>query len=263
VAAGDLLRITTRQGSAVLPAYISAGQRPGEIFAAMHWTGAHSGAGSISALIGPECDPHSGQPASKYEPVAVAAIPTHWHGVMQTRHCPGPAGPFHFARVPLADAMHRLRLAGWKPLPEDLPDWASRLCGADADDERVELLDAARGTYRLAILRGRRLQACLFIARKPGGLPGEAELAGLFEVKEWNDDRCKILRGRAGGIGPARGRIVCVCHGVTEPDIRAAIAGQGLLDVAAVGRALKAGTNCGSCKGELAQMLREDKMELA
>jgi len=33
--------------------------------------------------------------------------------------------------------------------------------------------------------------------------------------------------------------------------------------VASVGRALKAGTNCGSCKGELAQMLREDKMELA
>jgi assimilatory nitrate reductase catalytic subunit len=265
IAAGDLLRISTRQGSAVLPASITAGQRPGEIFAAMHWTSAHSGAGTISALIGPERDPHSGQPASKFEPVAVEAISTHWHAIMQTRHCPAPAGQFHFARVPLADGMNRLRLAGWKPLPEAdaLADWTARLCGANPDDERIEFLDSSRGTYRLAILRGLRLQACLFIARKASALPGDADLAALFEVKDWPNERTKILRGRAGGPGPARSRIVCVCHGVTEPAIRAAIAAQGLRDVAAVGRALKAGTNCGSCKGELAQMLHEDKMELA
>jgi assimilatory nitrate reductase catalytic subunit len=265
VAAGDLLRVTTRQGSAVLPASITAGQRPGEIFAAMHWTGAHSGAGSISALIGPERDPHSGQPASKYEPVAVEAIPTHWHGIMQTLHCPAPGAKIHFARVPLVGGTHRVRLAGWKPLPDGdaLADWAARLCGADAEDERVELSDAARGTYRLALLRGRRLQACLFIARKASALPAEADVMSLFEVNGWHDDRTRLLRGRAGGAAPPRGRIVCVCHGVTEPAIRAAITAQGLRDVAAVGVALKAGTNCGSCKGELAQMLREDKKELA
>jgi assimilatory nitrate reductase catalytic subunit len=83
----------------------------------------------------------------------------------------------------------------------------------------------------------------------------------LFEVANW-PDRAGILRASA-AVGPARGRVVCVCHGITEPAIRAAIAAQGLRDVAAVGRALKAGTNCGSCKGELAVMLREDKMELA
>jgi assimilatory nitrate reductase catalytic subunit len=265
VAAGDLLRITTRQGSAVLPANISTGQRPGEIFAAMHWTGAHSSAGSISALIGPERDPYSGQPAAKYEPVAIERLPTHWHGIMQTVHCPAPGANIHFARVPLAGGMHRVRLAGWKPLPagDELPGWAARLCGAATDDERVEFLDTSRNTYRLAIIRGRRLQACLFIARKASALPQEAALSALFELTDWKDDRARILRGGAGAAAPPRGRIVCVCHGITEPVIRAAIAAQNLPDVAAVGRALRAGTNCGSCKGELAQMLREDKMELA
>jgi assimilatory nitrate reductase catalytic subunit len=265
VADGDLLRITTRQGSAVLPASITAGQRPGEIFAAMHWTDAHSGAGTISALIGPERDPHSGQPAAKYTPVAVEAIPTHWHGIMQSRHCPSAGAQIHFARVPLAGGMHRVRLAGWKPLPEvdALPGWAARLCGADAGDERIEFLDASRGIYRLGLLRGSHLQACLFIVRKAAALPGDAALAALFEANAWKDDRTQILLGRAGGSEPARSRIICVCHGVTETVIRAAIAVQGLHDVASVGRALKAGTNCGSCKGELAQMLREDKMELA
>ncbi len=62
------------------------------------------------------------------------------------------------------------------------------------------------------------------------------------------------------GAAPARGRIVCVCHGITEPVIRAAIRAQGLADVASVGRALKAGTNCGSCKGELAVMVKEERV---
>jgi assimilatory nitrate reductase catalytic subunit len=53
---------------------------------------------------------------------------------------------------------------------------------------------------------------------------------------------------------------VCVCHGITEPVIRAAIRAQGLADVASVGRALKAGTNCGSCKGELAVMVKEERV---
>ncbi len=261
IVAGDLIRITTRQGSAVLPASISAGQRPGEIFAAVHWTGAHSGAGSISALIGPERDPHSGQPAMKYEPVAVAALSTHWHAIMQTVHCPTPAGQFHFARVPLAGGMNRFALAGWKPLPsaDSLPDWAVRLTGADPDDERIEFLDLARGVYRLGVLRGGRLHAVLFMARTRNALPAQETLAALFENPTWHDDRAAILRGRAAENAPPRGRIVCVCHGITEPVIRAAIKSQALGDVAAVGRALKAGTNCGSCKGELAVMLKEAK----
>jgi assimilatory nitrate reductase catalytic subunit len=260
VVQGDLLRVTTSQGSAVLPASITEAQRGGEIFAAMHWTGAYSGAGSISALIGPERDPHSGQPASKYQPAAVEALEVHWHGILQTVHHPSPAGQFHFARVPLAGGMQRFRLAGWKPLPGEktLSDWAVRLTGADADDERLELLDIGRGVYRLAVLRGARLRACLFIARKRASLPAQETVAALFEVK-W-EDRTAILRGRPVGAAPARGRIVCVCHGITEPVIRAAIRAQGLADVASVGRALKAGTNCGSCKGELAVMVKEERV---
>lgn len=263
VSEGDLVRVTTRHASAVLPAAITGAQRDGEIFAAIHWTGAHSGAGSISRLMGAERDPHSGQPSTKYEPAAVQALPALWHGVMQTVNHPNPAGQFHFARVPVKGGMQRFRLAGWKPLPagEALSDWAARLCGADADAERVEFADAGRGVYRLGILRGQRLLASLFIARQRQSLPRDEAVGALFEVANW-PDRAGILRASA-AVGPARGRVVCVCHGITEPAIRAAIAAQGLRDVAAVGRALKAGTNCGSCKGELAVMLREDKMELA
>ena len=257
IAQGDLLRVTTRHGSAVLPAEISKGQRAGEIFAAMHWTGAHSTTGAINQLIGPEHDPLSGQPASKFEPAAVQRLQTDWHAIVQTRAQPRPAGQFCAARVPLAGGMHRFVLAGWKPLQfgAELSDWAARLCGADADAERVEVMDAGRGIYRLGILRRNTLLACLFIAPRRELLPGPATLAALFSVTNWQASRAGILMANAKPGGES-GRMVCICHRVSEPDIRAAIIQGGLRDVAAIGRACKAGTNCGSCKGELAAILQ-------
>ncbi len=262
---GDLLRVTTRHGSAVLPVEISAAQRDGEIFAAMHWTGAHSNTGTVNTLIGPERDPLSGQPASKLEPAALQKLHTDWHGVMQTRNAAQPTGQFCAARVPLAGGMHRFALAGWKKLKfgEEFSDWAARLCGADADAERIELADAGRGIYRLGILRRNMLRACLFIAPRRELLPDNAGMAELFTVANWQGSRAAILMA---GAQPAAdtGRMVCICHRVAEQEIRAVIKQQRLSDIASIGRACKAGTNCGSCKGEIATILQSEKtMELA
>ncbi|OYW40503.1 MAG: hypothetical protein B7Z45_04205, partial [Azorhizobium sp. 12-66-6] len=50
------------------------------------------------------------------------------------------------------------------------------------------------------------------------------------------------------------GPLVCACFGVSAGAISAAIAaGDG--DAAAIGARLKAGTNCGSCLPEIAQIL--------
>jgi len=254
---GALIRITTRHASAVLPAAISPAQKPGEIFAAMHWTDAHSAAGSVNRLIGPERDFVSGQPALKHEPAAIQALETHWHGILQCHSAAVPKGQFHAAKVPLAGGMNRLMLAGWKPLrPADaLSDWGARLCGADADEERVEFLDAARSAYRLGIIRAGRLHACLFIARSKTALPDKDFLADLFTATTLPKMRTDILRG--GAAGAPRGRTICVCHNVSETTITSLIKSQNLTSVAAIGAACKAGTNCGSCKGELAQLLTQ------
>lgn len=251
---GDLLRLTTRHGSAILPAAITTGQRRGEIFAAMHWTRAHSNAGTVSRLIGPARDPHSGQPGMKQEPVAVQVLPTLWHGILQSRVCPIPAGQFVSARIPLPGGLHRVALAGWKTLPpaNDISDWGAKICGADADDERIEMSDPARSLYRLGIMRAGRLIACLFIARSPAGLPQPGALSALFVTRDIN--RIAILRGGTATGIPA-GRVICVCHNVTETTIRSAIKANNLTTIAGIGVACKAGTNCGSCKGELAEFL--------
>jgi assimilatory nitrate reductase catalytic subunit len=266
VAAGDLLRITTRQGSTVLPAAITPSQRPGEVFAAMHWTSAFSSADAIDRLIGPVADPHSGQPAYKNEPAAIEALPALWHGILQSRHCPSPKGEFSWSRAPVAGGMHRLHLAGWQALPpgDELADWAARLCsreagGADAECERIELVDAGRGIYRLALLRGAALQACLFIARTRDALPGTDAINALFAVTDWQQSRAAILQARISGE-QNNGRIVCLCHGVRDTTIRAAIKTRRLSSIAGIGQAVQAGTNCGSCKGELAELLQAERL---
>lgn len=66
--------------------------------------------------------------------------------------------------------------------------------------------------------------------------------------------RTAILRG-AQTTGAPQGRIVCVCHHVPETTIKNLIKSQSLTTVAAIGAACNAGTNCGSCKGELAELL--------
>jgi assimilatory nitrate reductase catalytic subunit len=68
-----------------------------------------------------------------------------------------------------------------------------------------------------------------------------------------------VLAGRAPGDQPDCGPIVCTCFDVGLKTILAAIRDQRLADVAAIGEALGAGTNCGSCRPALARILAESR----
>ncbi|PKN59042.1 MAG: (2Fe-2S)-binding protein [Deltaproteobacteria bacterium HGW-Deltaproteobacteria-14] len=50
--------------------------------------------------------------------------------------------------------------------------------------------------------------------------------------------------------------IVCVCEGVSEREVRAAIQ-RGADNLQALGQACRAGTGCGRCRQHLVGMLRE------
>ena len=58
----------------------------------------------------------------------------------------------------------------------------------------------------------------------------------------------------AGGAVEDQGPIVCVCHNVGARRISAAIAG-GATSLDQVGAACGAGTNCGSCRPEIAALI--------
>ena len=64
-----------------------------------------------------------------------------------------------------------------------------------------------------------------------------------------------ILAGRPGMNRPDPGAMICACFDVGVNTIADAIAKQGLITVDALGAALRAGTNCGSCRPELRALI--------
>jgi assimilatory nitrate reductase catalytic subunit len=127
--------------------------------------------------------------------------------------------------------------------------------------EAVEAGDAARGQLRFAILDKGRLEAALYISRS-GSLPQRDWLIGQLEAAE-PESAMALLAGRPARPGPDRGAILCVCFDVGLKQIIAAIADQALTSVEAVGTALLAGTNCGSCRPEIRRLLVETRAALS
>ena len=66
--------------------------------------------------------------------------------------------------------------------------------------------------------------------------------------------RWRILAGRPASDVPDKGAIVCSCMSVGINEIVAAV-NKGALTVEAVGRESLAGTNCGSCKAEIREII--------
>ena len=63
--------------------------------------------------------------------------------------------------------------------------------------------------------------------------------------------------------GPDPGPIICACFSVGANSIVDAVTGGGCLTVEAIGAVLKAGTNCGSCRGEIRAIIEAHRLAAA
>ena len=259
VADGGLARIESRHGAAVLRVRLAAEQRPGEVFAPMHWTDRFASSGPIGRIVGAARDPVSGQPELKITMVAVTRVAALWWGLLLRRSSVPIPPDIQWSRVPLAGG-HALTLAGAAELPGDefRDGWAARLMASPTGCERVVYADPGGGAFRWASFAEGRLDACLFLAANRAALPSRESLAGLLGQEIDGPARTRLLSGFPPDTAPPRntGPVVCACFAVGREALRGAIAG-GLTSLAALGAALGAGTNCGSCIPELNALLHE------
>jgi assimilatory nitrate reductase catalytic subunit len=254
---GDLVRVTTAQGAMVLRAEPSPDQRPGDLFAAMHWTDDFASSGPVDRLVAGAPDPVSGQPELKATAAALQPLPTQWRGLLMRRAGGALPRELYWARVPI-ERGHAYELAGWDALPdgEVFAGLVAALLGPAAGAERIEALDSRRGTYRYALLIQGRLEAWLILSRAGGAVvPARTLVASMLGETVPDTGRLAVLAGAAKPV-PAAGRIVCSCFSVGLDTLRRAIEVDGLASVGEIGAALKAGTNCGSCIPELRGLLR-------
>jgi assimilatory nitrate reductase catalytic subunit len=252
VADGGLAEVASPWGRAIARVRVSSAQRPGQIFLPMHWTDAMSAFGSPGRAVNPACDAVSGQPELKHTPARVRPFALRWEGLLLSPRRFRPQGLCHWTRARI-DGGYVYRIAGDEPASEGI------LLGLSLLKERARPLDyhdKKRSLFRAAEfdVKG-ALAECLLVAA-PGALPDPAWLMDLFARGDAvsDNDRRILLGARAAEPRVSDGRVVCSCFGIGEVRIRAAIS-AGACDTAALGRALKCGTNCGSCLPELRDLI--------
>lgn len=245
ISAADLVQVTSPQGRAILRARITPDVQRGDVFAPMHWTGETAPSGRIDAVVAPVVDPVSGQPESKAGVVAISRLQAAWYGFAVTS---GDLSPdcAYWARARTASG-HRAELAGLDPVT----DWeaeARRLF--DLPEAALQsVIDARRGIARLAFYDGDRLLAALFVAPEPVAVLRD------YLVTLPGGAAPQALTGAPPADQPDPGPVLCACFSVGVNTILTAIETEGLMSVEAIGAALGAGTNCGSCRPELADLL--------
>ena len=241
-----LARVESPQGGAILRVLVTDRVRPGHPFAPMHWTGETAPSGRVDALIPAAVDPVSGQPALKSAAVAIRPFAAAWYGYAVSAGGVAPDCGY-WARATLAGGQ-QVELAG-SEVPGDWQAYGQRLFGLDHAPAAM-VRDDRRGVIRMAFARDGRLQAALFVS------PGPVALSrSLVADALGGDCGADILAGRAGQGRADAGPVICACFGVGAGTILDAIATQRLISVDDIGRALGAGSNCGSCRPELAALL--------
>ncbi|MGA2493153.1 MAG: nitrate reductase [Roseiarcus sp.] len=247
---GGFARMTTAHGAAELRVVATASQRRGSLFAPTHWTAATAGRARVGALTHASVDPVSGQPDSKATPATIAPSPIAAEGFLVARR-----------RVALPDwlAHARIAVAGGEAVafasaerPAALQAFLSNWLGRAASPSRR--VDEGGQRFQSATFADGRLETLLHVAPKLDRAALDAAIALLARPTIDAQERRFALAGRTLAAGDSASPLVCACFAVRRDAIEAAIA-AGAESVDAVGRATRAGTNCGSCRAEIRQLV--------
>ena len=249
---GALTRIQTTKGEAVALARVSDRQRRGTIFMPMHWTDAFAPSGRSNPLIASHVDPISGQPEFKHTPARLRPYRETWWGFLITRTAQKfPIGTdVIWRRVPQATC----QLYEFAGRGDEDQRKILRAALSECPGDHLAYQDPAGGSQREAWIDKGRLERVLFFTRS-GGLPPRGWLIDLFAAQTLAPEaRATLLFGRPPGPIIDKGPMVCACLKVAARTIDDAIAaGADTLD--AISAVTGAGTNCGSCRPEIAAQL--------
>ena len=295
---GDLVQVTSRRGMVLIPAHASEAMSPMQAFVAMHWgeeyLSGHDAEGhaltGVNALTVPAFCPKSKQPELKHAAVNIAKAQLPWRLLAVAWMSEDQALSVREALKPLMSAFAftscvpfgREGHASGQPGKVGVLFRAAALEPAtDAIVQRIELLlgigegdvlryqDRQRGQRRA--MRMARSDAGLKLAAfvLAGDISAEAWIRPLLQ-EELAADAYGLALLSSGRTPPvavqSKGRQVCTCFNVTEPEIVDALSScQGSSDerLSKLQGQLKCGTNCGSCVPELRKLIKLHPVAMA
>ncbi|MGS5086139.1 nitrate reductase [Hydrogenophaga sp. A37] len=280
---GDLVHVTSKRGSIVLPVQASKEIGLSQAFIAMHWGAEYlSGRSSmgeplagVNALTTSAYCPTSKQPELKHAAVKILKAELPWNLLAVAWL---PADRALAAQAELRALMPSFEFASCVPFGRERTGVLFRAAAHEAPDvatvERIEALLGLGGTDALRYVDkrlGQRRTARLLRTEGATRLEGFV-LAGDVRAEAWikpllQDELPAEAYGRLllmpGAKAPvavvAKGKQVCTCFNVSEDDIGAQLKSNHGSDdqrLAALQAGLKCGTNCGSCIPELRRLVR-------
>jgi assimilatory nitrate reductase catalytic subunit len=283
VTEGDLVYLTGKRGSIVVPVQAATDLALGQVFMAMHWGSEYLGGCSstgeplagVNALTNPAYCPTSKQPELKHAAVKVlkAELPWKLLAVAWLPDADAPArqaalrecmNAFPFATcVPFGRDRSGLlfRAAAHEPAPDAMLARIEELLGL-AGSESLRYADARRGQRRTVRLVREGADAHLEAFLLAGDTSAETWIKPLLQDGHPAQayGRQLLMPGaKPPGSVPASGKQVCTCLNVGAPQIEAHLAaceGSDGQRLASLQQTLKCGTNCGSCLPELKRMVR-------
>ena len=259
---GDLARLTTRYGFARAKVRVTETQRPGHAFLPMHWSGHFAANAAAGSLATPVVDAVSGQPELKHVPVRIEREKVNWAGVLISRRDLCPTGFVHWSRARV-DGGWVYDLCGTEP-PDQGILLASRFLDLYERDHLLEYRDRRGLAYRAAAVDANGAMADALLVATPDQLPRRDWLISLLASRQPLTllERQALLSGRSPAPVVSVGRIVCSCFNVGLNQIATAVA-NGCCSVEAIGKELNAGTNCGSCRSEIRNIIDAGRVQAA
>ena len=282
---GDLVHLTSRRGTQILPAQSSDDMRAGQAFVAMHWgeeyvsgrAGGLPGEANfgVNALTSPALCPSSKQPELKHAAIKILKAELPWHLVvfgwveqakaLQLQQALRPyLRQFAYASATLFGREQSgvlLRAADDYPADVAVMHEIEALFGLQSA-QVLRYDDARKGTSRRIMVQSSKLTAVLL----SGDISAEVWLKSYLDEGLSVESLGRLLlmpSSKAPAGFQARGRIVCNCLNVSEAEIIDALKGrQGLAHnlLIDIQQKLKCGTNCGSCVPELKQLIEANAL---
>lgn len=259
LANGDLVVISSavtkgQKQQVVLPLKIDNSQRKNELFAPIHWSHTWSSSASIAHLYTDANDNQSGQPELKHAVVNIEKTDFTAFGEL-------------FSKVDISTALLNSKFDYWVKVPIDqgmlyrfaseknvkeLTSWLQMILPA------AQWLSAENPSDKYCVaLQDKQLKIASFISNKPIVVE-RRWLESLFKQEVIEQEQIYgLLRARPDNIF-LQGKLICSCFNIAEKSIMEAI-DNGCSSVDELGSALRCGTNCGSCKAELQQIIGQQE----
>jgi assimilatory nitrate reductase catalytic subunit len=280
---GDLVHVTSKRGSIVVPVQASEQVGMGQAFMAMHWgpefLGGCSSTGSplagVNALTTSAYCPTSKQPELKHAAVKILKAELPW-SLLAVAWLPD--GESLHAREELKQVMALFPFASCVPFGRERSGLLLRAAAHEAPPDellaRIETLMGLAGadTLRYADRKKGQRRAMRLVRRGDDARLESFVLAGDTSAQAWistllQDELPAQAYGRLllapGAKAPvavqSRGKQVCTCFNVTDTDIAdhlAACRGPEATRLDSLQSELRCGTNCGSCVPELKRLVR-------